>query len=100
MLAPKTKLQVGNFISLPKILQIIPLNKTDTVKSKLKSKMILKFQHRFKIHSTQLNRRLFTRNYFGLKVQFLYQNLQIFFIEIFKVKIGFSPEPMNDIFEF
>ena len=62
--------------------------------------MILKFQHRFKIHNTQLDRSLFTQNYFGLKVQFLYQNLQKFLIEIFKVKIRFSPEPMNDFFEF
>ena len=61
--------------------------------------MILKFRHSFKIHNTQLDRSLFTRNYFGLKVQFLYQNLQKFLIEIFKVKIRFSPEPMNDIFE-
>ena len=26
---------------------------------------MVKFQYRFKIHNTQLNRRLFTQNYFG-----------------------------------
>ena len=58
------------------------------------------FQDRFKIHNTQLNRRLFTRNYIGLKVQFFYQNLQKSLSEIFKVKIGFSPEFMNIISKF
>ena len=30
----------------------------------------LKFQYRYKIHNAQLNRSLFTRNYFGLKVPY------------------------------
>ena len=64
------------------ILQTIQFNKTDKIKSNSQWKNILKLQYRFKIHNTQLNRRLSTRNYFGLKVQFLYQNLQN--IEIWK----------------
>ena len=32
---------------------------------------ILKFQYRFKIHNAQLNRRQFTRDYYGLKKQIL-----------------------------
>ena len=52
------------------------------------------------MHNNQLNRKLFTRNHFGLKVQIYYQNLQKFVTEIFKVKIDFSPEDMNNIFEF
>ena len=64
------------------ILQTIQLNKTDKIKSNSQWKNILKLQYRFKIHNIQLNRRLSTRNYFGLKVQFLYQNLQN--IEIWK----------------
>ena len=35
---------------------------------------------------TELNRRLFTRNYFDLKIK--YRNLQKSVTEIFKVKIG------------
>ena len=54
---------------------------------------------RFKIHNTQLNRRPFTQNCFGLKELF-YQDLQKYLRNIFKVKIGFSPEPMNDISKF
>ena len=55
---------------LPKTLQIIQLNKTEIIKSKLQWEKISKYQYSFKIHSTQLNRRLFTQNYFGLKVKF------------------------------
>ena len=82
MLTPNSKLQVVNVIPFTYILQRIQLNKTDKIKSNSQWKNILKFQYRFKIHNTQLNRRLSTRNYFGLKVQFLYQNLQN--IEIWK----------------
>ena len=35
-----------------------------------KEQNILKFQYRFKIHNTQLNRKKLAGNYFGLKVQF------------------------------
>ena len=79
-LIPKSKSQVGNFI--PFTLLRIQLNKTEIIKSKWQWWKIVKFQYRFKIYNTRLNRRLFSQNYFGLKVQFLYQNLRN--IEIFK----------------
>ena len=69
-------LQVGNLYILWKTLQKIELNKTEIIKSKWQWQKILKFPDRFEIHNIQLNRRLFTRNYFCLKVQFYYQNLQ------------------------
>ena len=52
------------------------------------------------MQNTQLKKRLCTQNYFSLKVQYL--NLKKFEskIFIFKVKIGLSPELMNDILEF
>ena len=40
------------------------------------------------MYNTQLNRRLFPRNYFDLKVKFQYQNLLKFVTETFKVKTG------------
>ena len=61
-------------------MQRIHLNKTEIIKSK--------FQCRFKIHNTQLNRRLFT------------QYLQKFVTDIFNVDVGLSPGFMNDIFEY
>ena len=67
--------------------------------SKWQWRNILKFQYRFEIHNTELKKSLMTRNYFGLKVHFLCQNLQILVTEIFKCKIGLSPELMNNIFE-
>ena len=61
--------------------------------------IILKFQYRFKIQNTELKRSPFTRNYFGRKVHFLYQNLPKFVTEFFKCKIILSPELMSNIFE-
>ena len=90
---------------LPKNLQRIQLNKTEAIKSKWKWQKILKFQYRFKIQNIQLSRRLFTRNYFGLKVQY---NFKIGICKVsksakicdWKTNIGWSPELLNDIFEF
>ena len=81
-LIPKSKLQVGILYRLSKTLLRIQLNKTEIIKSKWQWWKIVKFQYRFKIYNTRLNSRLFSQNYFGLKVQFLYQNLRN--IEIFK----------------
>ena len=51
------------------------------IKSKWQWENILKFQYRFIVHNTQLNRRQST-HYYGLKIQFSYQNLEN--IEIFR----------------
>ena len=51
------------------MLQRIQLNKTEIIKSKWQWLMALKFQYRCKMHNTQLNIKLFTQNYFGLKGQ-------------------------------
>ena len=95
-----------NFILLPKTSQRIQFNKTEIIKNRSEWQKILKLQYRFIIHNTQLNRGLFTRNCFGVKLQFLYQNLQNIeickksFTEIFQVKIGLSPELMNYVLNF
>ena len=48
-------------------------------KSKPQWQKILKFQYRFKVHNTQLNRRQFTRNYYGLKIIEILKNLGLRF---------------------
>ena len=92
------KLQVGNFIPFT-----YDFTKNSVgwnwIKGKWQWRKSLEFQCRFKMHNIQLNRGLFTRNYFDLKVKFWYKNLQKFMTEIFIVKIGWSPELMNDNFQ-
>ena len=77
-LTPKSKLQVGSFIPFTKTSVESNWNNLEQVTIV----KVVKFQYRLKIHNAQLNIRLFTQKVLGLKVQFLYENLQN--IEIFK----------------
>ena len=56
----------------------ITIKKKET-KSKPPWQKTLKFQYRFKVHNTQINRRKFTRNYFGLKLIEIFKNLWLRF---------------------